>query len=144
MVDVPAALPVAIPLVPIDATVPLEELLTTPLTALAKVVVAPLHTDEAPVIVPALGMGVTVTTVVVLPPFTVYVIVAVPPPIPVTMPVRAPIVATEVLLLLHVPLEVISPSVIVVPWQNVVAPVIVASGLFLSTDIVLPAVVTMS
>jgi hypothetical protein len=49
---------------------------------------------------------------------------AVPPAIPVTMPEDAPIVATVVPPLVHVPPDVASLNVIVLPWQTVPTPVI--------------------
>ena len=49
-----------------------------------------------------------------------------PVEIPETIPVDEPMVATEVLLLLHMPPGVASESVVVVPAHKLVAPVIAA------------------
>ena len=64
MVVVPAAMPVTIPDVPIVAVAVVTELHTPPPAALLKVVVLVGHTVNMPVIVPALGDGLTVTTLV--------------------------------------------------------------------------------
>jgi hypothetical protein len=69
-------------------------------------------------------------------PPAIYDIVAVPDATPVTMPVE-PTVATEVLLLLHVPPEVASLSAAVMPGQMVVVPVIDAGALLTVIVIVL-------
>lgn len=45
-----------------------------------------------------------------------------PPDTPVTIPVPLPIVATEVLALLHIPPPVIILSVVVLPWHTVITP----------------------
>ena len=47
---------------------------------------------------------------------------------PVTTPVDEPIVATDVLLLLHVPPVVVLLSVVVVPTQMLVVPVMMPNG----------------
>jgi hypothetical protein len=65
---------------------------------------------------------VTVTVATDAP--TVYVIVAVPSETPTRTPVDEPIAATAVLLLVHTPPGVASLSVVVVPAQIVVVPVI--------------------
>ena len=66
-------------------------LLHAPLpVASVSVVVAPTHTAAVPVMLPALGNGLTVTTVVAAtvpqPPVTVYDMVVVPTAMPVTTP----------------------------------------------------------
>jgi hypothetical protein len=79
------------------------------------------------VVPPALtvGIAVTVTIVVALHPVPVeYVIVVVPPEIPLTTPEEEPTVPTAVVLLLHVPPEVASAKVVVAPTHTDVVPVI--------------------
>ena len=71
--------------------------------------------------------GITVTVFVAFVQNVVYVIVAVPPATPVTMPVD-PTVAILVLLLCQVPPEVTSVRAIVDPWQTELAPVIAAAN----------------
>lgn len=68
---------------------------------LLRVVVAPKHAMNTPVIGP--GVGVTVTVATALQPATVYIMLAVPGVIPVTTPVVALTVATPVDKLLQVP-----------------------------------------
>jgi hypothetical protein len=78
-----------------------------PVTLFDKTVVEPRHTVLGPVNVPATAVFVTdiVCTAVAVPqaPVTVYVKLTVPAETPFTDPVEAPIVATLVLLLAHVP-----------------------------------------
>ena len=106
-------------------------------------VLKPEQTVVVPLIAPALGTVLTVTTVVAVfvqrrvglesvpaKVVTVYVMVAVPPAMPETKPEVAFTVATEVLLLLHVlmVLGAVVPlllSWVVVPAQSVVVPLIV-------------------
>ncbi len=95
-----------------------------PVVELVSVVVAPWHTMAVPDI-PA-GDALTVTFFVTdpmqpAPVVTVYVIVAVPAPVPVTTP-DVPTVATGVLLLLHVPPDVASESVMADPVQTFPGP----------------------
>jgi hypothetical protein len=67
----------------------------------------------------------------------VYVIVAVPPEIPVTTPVDEPTVPMAVALLLHTPPDVVQPSVVVLPTQTVAVPVIDAgNGLTVTVETV--------
>jgi hypothetical protein len=81
-----------------------------------------------PLIVPAVGRGLTVTTWVaatVPPPLvTVYDIVVVPEVSPLTTPV-VPTVATTILVLLHSPPVAASASVVDEPAHTVIVPVIV-------------------
>ena len=99
-----------------------------PDAASVRVMVEPVHTEAGPEMVPADGNGPTVIDVVAMPVpqavMTTYDMVAVPAPTPVTMPV-VPMVAMVVLLLRQLPPVVASASVVVAPWQTVVAPVIV-------------------
>jgi hypothetical protein len=60
----------------------------------------------------------------------------VPAPIPVTMPDAEPMVATPVLLLVHVPPPVVLLSVVIVPAQIPVAPVIAAAPVLMVTMVV--------
>ena len=62
--------------------------------------------------------------------------VAVPPDTPLTTPVNAPTVATEVLLLLHAPQPVASLRVIVEPVHTTVGPVIAATGSLILYEVV--------
>ena len=86
------------------------------------VVDIPIHALGIPVI--TAGIGLTDMPVVTLQPEPiVYIMVAVPGPSPVIMPLSEPIVATDVLLLLHVPPpDAGSKSVAVEAWQIVVVP----------------------
>lgn len=59
-----------------------------------------------------------------------------PEVIPVTTPLVSPIVATNVLLLLHVPPEVVSNKVIVDPAQTVDGPEIAAGPDVMEIDLV--------
>ncbi len=83
---------------------------------------SPIHALGIPVI--TAGNALTVIFVVALHPDPmVYMIIAVPAPTPVAIPVAEPIVATEVLLLLHVPPpDAGSENVVFEPAQIVVAP----------------------
>ena len=81
--------------------------------------------SEGPLMVPATGIAITVTVfeAIALPQLavTVYMMVSMPPPVPVTMPV-VPTVAMEVLLLLHVPPGTGSVRVIVAPSHTLPGP----------------------
>ena len=103
IVAVPPLTPLTIPDdVPTVATAVLLLLHVPPIALLLNVVVDDWHTVIVPVIDPA--SGVTLTGLVAAEPQPVlYVIVAVPPLTPLTMPDDVPTVATAVLLLLHVP-----------------------------------------
>jgi hypothetical protein len=123
---VPAATPVTIPEPePTDAVVGLLLLHVPAGVELLKVVVRPKHTFMFPVI--GAGGGNTVNPTVVRQPVlvTVYVIVDVPGAIAVTMP-AASIVATDVLLLTHVPPDVALLSVDVAPGHTAAVPAIAA------------------
>jgi hypothetical protein len=128
MTEVPASIPLTNPLdEPIVATAVVPLTHVPPEGMPVKVPDVPIHIDSDPVI---MGVGFTVTTAVVVQPAGVYenVIVAVSAVIPVTMPVVAPTTATVVLLLLHVPPDVASLSVVVAPTHKVRTPVIAAGG----------------
>jgi hypothetical protein len=114
------------------ATVVLSLVHVPPVLALSNVTVNPSHTFIVPVIA---ANGSTVMFAVIAQPVgSVYVIVVVPGTIPDTIPVDEVTVATDVLLLAHVPPVDVLPNVVVKPWQTVDEPVIVAgSGLTVTT-----------
>ena len=64
----PRAMPVTIPPVVTVAIIALLLLHTPPVTVFARVVVKPVPTDDAPVMLPAVGNALTVTTVVAAHP----------------------------------------------------------------------------
>ena len=112
-----------------------------PVPLLVKVVVEPTQTDEAPVTEPALGNAFTtmlaVAVAVPQTPETVYVIVALPEPTPVTTPFTEFTVATVILLLLQLPpLAPLLVKVVVEPTHTADEPLTVpALGmLFTVTD----------
>ena len=109
---------------PIVATVVLL-LVHDPPPASLKVVDNPEHTDVLPEI--AAGSGLMVTFAEAIQPVArLYVIVAVPPDTPVTIPLPKPTVATVVLPLVHVPVVTASLSAMVNPVHTVESPVIAA------------------
>ena len=111
MVAVPAATPVTMPDVPIVATPVLLLAHVPPVGVLLSVDVLPTHTTGDPIINP--GSGLIVTVVVVRQPVgRVYVMLAVPAAMPLTVP-AASIVATAVLLLFQAPPVVVVLSVVV-------------------------------
>ena len=94
---------------------------TPPVVVLDSVIVPPAQTVEGPVI--DVDNEVTEMTFVARQPLpSLYVMVVVPSAIPVTTPDVKPIVATALLLLLHVPPDVESERVIVDPTQTVEGP----------------------
>lgn len=116
IVAVPAVTPVTTPPALTVAMAVLLLLHGQPGVASFSVVVAPWHINVVPVI--ATGSGVTVTTAYALQPAgVVYVIVDVPVATPVTTPEARPTVATDTVLLLHVPPAVASVSVVVFPMH---------------------------
>lgn len=106
-----------------------------PVVVLLSVVVRPTHSVRLPVM--AAGVGVTVTTLVVVqPPTEAAVIVAVPGVIPVTTPVPDT-VATAVLELLQATGLVVVLRVVVLPTHTVAVPVIaVGTGVTVTTAVV--------
>ena len=89
-------------------------------------------------VIPVIGAGAGLTETVVTamhPVARVYVIVDVPPDLPKTIPVPAPIVATDVLLLLQVPPPA-SLNAVVKPAQTTVVPVIAEGFGFTVTTVV--------
>jgi hypothetical protein len=128
IVSMPGVTPVTTP--PDTIAVALLALHVPPEAASVNVIDEPIHTPDAPAIVPALGSGLIVTAfdVVVVPqPLVIaYMIVSVPAVTPVTTPVRTVAVA---LLALQMPPEVASVNVIEEPAHTFDAPVITpASG----------------
>ena len=122
----PAVLPVTIPVViPTLATAGVLVCQIPPGVASVNVIVCPTHNEK---VVPpiAAGNGLTVTTRVLIQEPSVHVIIAVPAPVPLTMPVDAPTVAIAVLLLVHVTPAVVVENVVVLPTQTVAVPVIAA------------------
>ena len=115
MVVVPGYIPVATPLLGSTyAGEPGTAHQVPPAGALVKFVVSPWHIWGLPMMVS--GSGFTVIMTVALQPVpSAYVIYAVPPDIPVTNPVVAPIVAFVMSLLAHVPPGVELLSVVVNP-----------------------------
>ena len=98
--------------VPVDA-----ELHVPPGVASVSTVVNPIQPSVTPFIAP--GTGLTVIVVVAVQPAdSVYVMVLVPVVIPVAKPVPVIIVATAVLLLLHVPPDVGSVKGVVNPTHK--------------------------
>jgi hypothetical protein len=87
-------------------------------------VVPPTHMAEETLLIAA-GNAFTVNDVVTVAP-AVYEMVTTPGLTPTTEP-SVPIVATEVLLLVHVPPAVVSPNVVDVPTQAVIMPVMGAT-----------------
>jgi hypothetical protein len=112
MLVVPADSPFTTPVVVLIRAVPGRLLAhVPPVGVLLSVDVLPTHTTGDPIINP--GSGLIVTVVVVRQPVgRVYVMLAVPAAMPVTMP-AASIVATAVLLLFHVPPVLVVLSVVV-------------------------------
>ena len=123
MITVPRTLPVTMPLdEPMLAMVASLLLHVPPVEPSAKVVVEPIHVLSVPVMG---SIGLIVTLVVTKQPAAmVYVIVAVPPPTPVTRPEVISAVAFEVLLLLQVPPVIASVSVLAEPAQKTSEPLI--------------------
>jgi hypothetical protein len=124
MVTTPAAIPVTFPEASTVA-IPSSLLLhVPPETVLASGILSPVHTLDEPVNVPAVGAELIVTVVVTKQPEdAAYEIVAVPTPAPVTTPVVALTVATEGVLLDHVPPAGELLSVVPTPTQVVAVPV---------------------
>jgi len=117
MVVLPAATPVTTPVVASTVATPGVVLLQVPplLPLELKLMVEPAHTAEAPLMVPASGSELTVTTIPAVDEpqllVTLYVIIVVPADIPVTSPVAALTVALVVLELFQVP--PMSPPILV-------------------------------
>ena len=123
----PAVTPVTTPEVPTVATPGETELHTPPAAASVSEVVPEGHMPKVPVILPALGGMLTVTTAVAaaVPQLlvTVYDIVVVPGATPVTIPV-APTVATAGVTALHTPPPAALVNAVVAVGQTISVPVI--------------------
>jgi hypothetical protein len=135
MTVLPAAIPDNTPVdAPMVATEVLLLLHVPPGAPLVNELVLPRQADDEPVI--EAGVWLTVTTVLagVPQPFE-YDIVAVPTVAPVMMPVVAPAMATEGLLLVQLPTPPALDSVVVVPVQNTAVPDIDGSGEPLTTNV---------
>lgn len=126
IVVVPAASPVTTPAVEIPALAVAELLHVPPGEVLLSEAVAPMHTDAGPVTGP--GGVVTVTVLAAVHPVPIlYVIVAVPEPIPVTTPEELTLATLEELLV-HVPPPIALARLAVAPTQSMVAAVGVMAG----------------
>lgn len=125
MVVTPVAAPVTNPLSEPIVAAPVFVLVhNPPLIASVRLLVPPEHTVAGPAI--AVGVVLTVTMVAVVHPVgSEYTIVAGPVATPVTIPLEAPIVATEGARLFQLPPPA-SVSAIVAPTHNAVGPPIAA------------------
>ena len=128
MDKLPTETPETIPEAPTVASSVLLLVHVPPVVVLPSAVFSPMQTVAVPVI--AAGKGLTVTAIVLKQPFgPVYVIMELPPMLPVTVP-AAFTVATLGLLLLHVPPVVASPNEVVAPAHNTEVPVTSAGSVF--------------
>lgn len=130
----PAVTPVKIPVDELIVAIEISLLLHAPPVVISfRTVVRPVHTVSVPVI--DAGKGLTVTIVVPIHPVArVYVILLVPAIIPFTTPLEEPIVAMDILLLLHTPPFVVSIMPVVRPEHTVAVPEIRAGkGLMVIT-----------
>lgn len=129
--ETPVTTPELEPIVAIDGAL----LVHVPPPEFVSVVVLPTHTRSVPPM--ADGADITVIVRVAAQPVgSVYVISAVPVATAVTRPVVDPIVATAVLLLVHVPPGIELVSVVVLPAHNELSPDIGASALTVTTCVV--------
>ena len=137
---VPATSPERIPEVPIVATLRLLLLHVPPEVALLSAVTAPAHTLP----VPEIGAGATFTVSIAVlkqPAASWYVTIVVPEDRPEIMPVMEPIVATDVLALLHVPEPGASDNIALDPAQIGAVPSMAPGCRFtVATDTVLQPV----
>jgi hypothetical protein len=134
MVLVPADTPYTTPEVPTVATAVLLLLHDPPEVTSLSVVVIEADSVVMPVIALTDGAAFTVTVSAAMQPAPVVnVIIEVPADTPVTMPV-VPTVATDVLLLLHVPPPE-PTSVVVAPTHTELVPVIPGSGFTVTTAV---------
>lgn len=98
----------------------------------ANVVVAPVHTFAVPVIGLA-EVFTVITKVAKQPPLSVYVITAVPPETPETMPLMEPTVAIPVLPLVQMPPVGDDVKAVVEPEHTLVAPVMLPGDVLTDT-----------
>src|SRR5258708_2362818 len=110
----------------LTVAIPVAELLQVPPVIPEEVSVEfpPEQTLAKPEMLPALAEAFTVTVVVAERPDMLYEITEVPADTPITMPVLLPMVAIDVLLLLHEPPHVALPKDVVAPAQTMPYPVI--------------------
>lgn len=132
-VPAPTATAVVVAEVPDTVITPVLLLTHAPVPLELRTVLLPLQRESAPEILS--GAAKTVTTVSVKqPPGAVYLMVLVPVATEPTTPVAAPMVATAVLLLAHVPPDGDDANVAVLPRQIPVVPVmVVGKGLTVTT-----------
>lgn len=129
----PALTPVSTPVAAvIVATDPLELIQVPPVAVFVNVVVAPMHPDPAPEIVPGVPFTVVVTVAAVPHP-VLYDIMLVPAVMPDNKPVEGLMVAVVGALLLHVPPVSVLLRVVVPPAHKLVVPVIPAGPPFIVT-----------
>ena len=138
IVAIPAETPFTVP--ESDPTLTLDEVLlhTPPLIQSVTVVTPPIQTEGS-----ARGHGAVVTVMideVKQPVGYVYVIAAVPPATPHTLPLAEPMVAIATAPLVHVPPVVASDSVRQEPMQTLAGPVI-AGGVGLIEIVAVPVIV---
>jgi hypothetical protein len=136
MLAVPVPVPVTIPVLPTVATEVLLLAQVPPGVALDNESVVPMQINAPPEGLIAAGLPLTDTVDVTKQVALAYVIIAVPTVTPVTIPVDEPMVATDVLLLLHVPPPVALDNVVVAPTQTDNVPVIAAGNEFTVTTLV--------
>jgi hypothetical protein len=128
-------MPVTTPVPATTDALVLTVLHAPPVGVPVSVVVEFSHTSIVPVIVP--GNGFTNTGAVATQPVdSMYVMMLVPEATPVTTPVDDTTVATAVVPLLHVPPVVVLFSVVVIPTQTFVTPVMFAGNGFTVTSAV--------
>ena len=123
----PACTPVTTPTVLMVATPTLPDAHDPPITLLLSVTGVLVHMLPVPVIA---ATGLMVAVVIAIQPVGImYDMVAEPPAIPLITPVDTSVVATPVLLLLHVPPAVASDTVVVSPIHARAVPVMADNGL---------------
>lgn len=105
-----------------------------PDVALVSVADCPVQITEVPAIAPIAALMLTVV-VLVQPVPIVYVITEVPGALPVTTPVVLPMVATDVVADVHVPPDEAEASVVVLPTQVFVVPVMAAGRFITENDL---------
>jgi len=125
----PILTPVTIPVLPTVAIEVVEDVHIPPDGEEDNDEPEPTHAIVEPVIAEGEAMMVTVVTTGVPQPFA-YVIAAVPTETPVTIPEIDPTVAILVLLLVHDPTPPVFVSVLVLPLQIVVVPLVVPGSAF--------------
>jgi hypothetical protein len=127
----PAASPLTTPVAnPMDAMDVLLLLQVPPVVASLRVMLFPWQTTDGPV----MGESGKTTTLLVEkhPAGVIYLMLTIPPETPVIIPETLPIVAIEVVALLHVPPGAELLNVVALPVQTVAAPVITGVGFTVS------------